>query len=105
MVFVPVSFSSCLPTAYREQIGAGFAQIWVGSLPYLLTELTLLAGELGIPLVGGSLEDSTAVAINDSSPLYSNDPVVLAEERTAWLVLYEGARLAADHGVALSLAG
>ena len=105
VAFVPVSFAPGLPTAYREQIGAVSTQIWIGSLPLLMTELTLLAGDLGIPFVGRSLSDETAEAINHSVPLYPGDPGVLADERSAWLALYEGARLAADHGIALSLAG
>jgi hypothetical protein len=61
---------------------------------------------LGIPLDDGWLADTVAQKINDFAPLHKNDDCSLAEdERTAWLVLYEGARLAVKHGVALSLAG
>jgi hypothetical protein len=72
----------------------------------LLTELKQLAGQLGIPLVNGELMDETASTINDFQPLRNGDSVELIEdERTAWLALYEGARLAVEHRVALTLAG
>lgn len=81
-------------------------QIWVGSLAHLLAELRLLAGKLGIPLANGDLRDEIATAINAFEPLHEGDSTELAEdERTAWLALYEGARLALQHNVALTLAG
>jgi hypothetical protein len=74
-------------------------------LAHLLNELRLLAGKLGIPLTNGDVTDATALAINAFEPLYEGDSTELAEdERTAWLALYEGARLALQHNVALTLA-
>jgi hypothetical protein len=93
------------PTEYYERIGGEDTQIWVGSLPRLLTELKQLAGQLGIPLVNGELADETASAINGFEPLRNGDSVLIEDERTAWLALYEGARLALEHRVALTLAG
>ena len=81
-------------------------KIWVGSAPRLVAELVSAASLLGIPLEEDRLPDHVARGINDFAPLYDGDDCSLAEdERTAWLVLYEGARLAALHRVALSLAG
>jgi len=106
VTFVPADFARPLPTEHREQIGGSAVQIWVGSLPHLLAELRLLAGKLRIPLANGDLTDEIAIAINAFEPLYEGDSTELAEdERTAWLALYEGARLALQHNVALTLAG
>ena len=106
LAFVPANFNPPSLTGYREQIGGSAIQICVGSLPQLLMELKLLAGDLGIPLEGGDLTDEIARAINDFNPLYDGDSAPLAEdERTAWLALYEGARLALQHNITLSLAG
>jgi hypothetical protein len=106
VAFVPADFAPPTPTEYYEQIGDEDTQIWVGSLPRLLTELKHLAGQLGIPLVNGELADETASAINEFKPFRNGDSVELIEdERTAWLALYEGARLAVEHRVALTLAG
>ena len=104
--FLPLDFASPLLTDYRERIEGEPVQIWIGSLPCLLSELTMLAANLGIPLKDGLLTDETARAINDCDPLFDGDSKELAEdERTAWLALYEGARLGLKHNVALSLAG
>jgi len=106
VAFVPADFAPPASTAYYEQIGGADTQIWVGSLPRLLTELKQLAVQLGIPLVNGELADETASAINQFESLRNGDSVKLIEdERTAWLALYEGARLAIEHRVALTLAG
>jgi hypothetical protein len=106
LAFVPMEFSPPSPTAYHEQLAGNAIQIWVGSLPHLLMELRLLAGDLGIPFKDGDLTDEIAAAINDFKPLHDGDSTELAEdERTAWLAMYEGARLALEHKVALTLAG
>jgi hypothetical protein len=106
VAFVPADFVPPAPTEYYERIGGEDTQIWVGSLPRLLTELKQLAGQLGVPLVNGELADETASAINGFEPLRNGDSVELIEdERTAWLALYEGTRLALEHRVALTLAG
>jgi hypothetical protein len=106
VTFVPTNLDRPLLTDYSDRIGGNAIQIWVGSLPHLLAELRLLAGDLGIPLNNGELADEIAVAINNFNPLYEGDSGELAEdERTAWLALYEGTRLALEHNVALSLAG
>ena len=106
VTFVPVDFAPPSSTKYYERIGGEDTQIWVGSLPRLFTELKQLAAQLGIPLVNGELSDETAAAINDFKPFQHGDSTELIEdERTAWLALYEGARLAVEHRVALTLAG
>jgi hypothetical protein len=104
--YLPISFDEPIPTGYVEQIAGQPVEIWVGSNPMLFRELTDLAPALGIPLTAGELTDDIASRINDFAALYDGDDRSFAnDERTAWLVLYEGARLAHLHGVALSLAG
>jgi hypothetical protein len=106
VAFVPVGFEQPLLTHHAETIAGEQLQLWVGSAPRLVAELATTASLLGIPLDDGRLSDETARKINDFAPLYEGDDRSLSEdERTAWLVLYEGARLAVQHGVALSLAG
>jgi hypothetical protein len=106
VAFVPTHFPHPFPCGYKEQIGGGPIEIWVGSLPQLLAELKLLAADLRIPLKLGNLADETAAAINAWLPLYEGDSTELSEdERTAWLAMYEGARLASEHKVALTFAG
>lgn len=106
VTFVPVDFPNAVQTGYSEQIAGELTEIWVGSLPRLRAELVTLASELGIPISKGELSDEIATKINDFAPLFEGDDCSFAEdERTAWLVTYEGARLALEHKVALSLAG
>ena len=105
VTFVPADFTTPAPTQYYERIGDDDVQFWVGSLPHLLDELKGLAAQLGIPLTNGDLADQTAAAINNFE-LHNEDSAELIEDRrTAWLALYEDARLAVEHDVALTLAG
>jgi hypothetical protein len=106
VVFVPQKLVEPQVTQYRDRIDGRPVQIWVGSLDGLLEELRRLADGLGIPTVNGQIADETAAAINDFKPLSETDTTELIEDsRTAWLALYEGARLAEANAVALSLAG
>lgn len=106
VVFVPAKLRHPHATRYREQIAGNAIGIWVGSLDGLLEELGWLAGDLGIPTEDGQIFDLTAEAINEYKPFHEGDSGELIEDwRTAWLALYEGARLAKETGVALTLAG
>jgi hypothetical protein len=106
VTFVPHDFEQPLPSGHSESIWGEQVEIWVGSAPRLLAELVALAPVLGIPLVERKLTDQVAQQINDGAPLFDGDDCSLAEdERTAWLLLYEGARLAIEHAVPLNLAG
>jgi hypothetical protein len=106
VVFVPAKVQNPRETEYREQIAGNAVGIWVGSLDGLLEELAWLAGDLGIPGEGEQISDLTAAAINDYKPFHEGDSVELIEDwRTAWLALHEGARLAKETGVALTLVG
>jgi len=106
VAFVPRDFEVPLPTDYSEEIAGERLVLWVGSAPRLVGELVSVAPLLGIPLEAARVSDAVARRINDFAPLHEGDDCSLAEdERTAWLVLYEGARLAVQHDVALSLAG
>jgi hypothetical protein len=69
-------------------------------------EVLSLAPYLGIVINEGALDDDLSARIDDALPLSDDDDRSLADdERTAWLLLHEGARLSVEHGVALSLAG
>jgi hypothetical protein len=104
--FVPVDFDLPLQTDYSEQISGTAIPIHVGSLPQLLVELETLAKVLGIPLNESGLSDRDAAAINAWQQFHDGDAAELIEDkRTAWLLLYEGTRLAIHHNIALTLAG
>jgi hypothetical protein len=106
VVFVPEKLVTPHITQYRERIDGRLVPIWVGSLDGLLEELCWLANGLGIPMINGQISDETAAAINDFKPLSETDTTELIEGwRTAWLALYEGARLADANAIALTLAG
>jgi hypothetical protein len=105
-VFLPLNFSEPFNTGYKEEIFGELMEVWAGSAQRLLSELAELAPHLGIPLENGVLSDEVAAKINEFELLTENDDGDLAEdERTACLALYEGARLAVENKVALSLAG
>jgi len=106
VVFLPQDFSEPFETDYKEEIFDEPIEVWAGSAPKLLEELVELASHLGIPLENGILSDEVATKINEFELLSENDDGELAEdERTAWLAIYEGARLAVENKIALSLAG
>jgi hypothetical protein len=105
VVFLPRALPQPLATGYCEKNGDGPVPIWAGSLPQLLQELVRLAHDLRIPMANGRLADATAFAINMFRPFHELDSTKLIESyRTAWLALYEGARLAMENGTALTLA-
>ena len=106
VAYVPIDFANPLLTEHVERIWDQQVRIWIGSLPHLRNELVALAPELGISLDSGQLSDETAQRINDFAPLYDGDNCAYAEdERTAWMLLFEGARMALHHRAALTLAG
>jgi hypothetical protein len=109
VAFVPARFGELLCTDYSERIFGQVKRIWVGSAQALSDELTALATGLGIRLNGDRLPDAVAQQINDlinePGSMHPGDDGSPDELRMTWLLLYEGARLAAEHGVALSLAG
>lgn len=106
VAYLPYDSATPLLTDHTERIFNKVVDLWVGSTPRLLEELIELAPLLGIPLRSGELSDETAEQINDVAPLEEGDDSKNAEdERSAWLLLFEGARLAVQHQVALSLAG
>lgn len=103
--FLPIDFNAPLATDYSEKINGTLVQIYIGSAYGLMRNLLNIAPELGIPLDQDELSDETAQRINNSEPLDEEGFFKLKEERTAWLLLYEGARLAIVQCVALALAG
>ena len=106
MVFVPDEFEEPVLTDHAEHLFGKAVRIWVGSAPRLLKELADLAPAVGVPLEDGRLSDEVASKINDFAPLYSGDDCAMADDqRTAWLALFEGTRLAIEHQVPLCLAG
>lgn len=105
VIFLPRVFPLPLATGYCEKDGGDPVPVWAGSLPQLLQELVKLARTLGIPVINGRVSDQTAFAINMFRPFHERDSTKLIESyRTAWLALYEGARLAIENRTALSLA-
>jgi len=106
VIFLPRALPRPLATSYCEKNGAGPAPVWAGSLPQLLEELVKLARTLRIPMIQSRVSDQTAFAINMFRPFHERDSTKLIEGyRTAWLALYEGARLAMENRTALTLAG
>jgi hypothetical protein len=106
VAYLPGAFAHPFATVATDRIGGVTVRLWFGSCPALSSELVAVAPLLGIPLKGSILADDIAARINESEALYDGDTLEFAkDERTAWLVLYEGARLANERGVALSLAG
>jgi len=106
MVFLPIPLDRPIITEHVETIARQEVGIWLCSSIGLLDAIRRAAPKLGIPLDDGVLSDAVAEQIDDFAPLYDGDDCSLSEdERTAWLLLYEGARLSIAHGVALTLAG
>lgn len=106
VVFLPLEFNEPFETGHNEEVFDEQMQVWAGSSQKLLEELSELAPMIGIPLSNTGLSDDIATKINEFEMLSEDDNGELAEdERTAWLVMYEGARLSVENKVALSLAG
>ncbi len=106
LAYVPADFDAPLALEHTELIAGERPRLWVGSAPRLAEELSRMAQRLGIPLEGSTLSDEVADKIAAMELLGEGDDGALAEdERTVWLLLFEGARLANHHRVALSLAG
>lgn len=104
-IFLPRPLPRPLATGYCEKNGGDPVPVWAGSLPQLFEELVRLARALRIPLANDHLSSETAFAINMFRPFHERDSTKLIESyRTAWLALYEGARLAMENGTALTLA-
>ncbi|MBY0458406.1 MAG: hypothetical protein K2V38_13785 [Gemmataceae bacterium] len=85
---VPVDFPTPLPSNALP----GRA---VGSCQSALRELVVVAPLLNIALEGDQLPDAVAEEINN------DDTSKLADERTAWLILFEAFRLGIEHKTAV----
>jgi hypothetical protein len=107
LVFLPRDLDKPLYTEHTETIWGSEVGIIAGSVEGLLEELRELAPELGIPIDDGRLTDDIAGRIDRAEPLVDgeDDWDLVENGRTAWLAVYEAARLARDHGIALCLAG
>ena len=106
VVFLPQDFQKPFKIDYKEEIFGELEAVWTGSAQRLRQELAQLAPHLGIPIVNNNVSDEVAEKINEFLPLYEEEDRQLAKDkRTAWLALYEGARLAVENKIALSLAG
>lgn len=105
VAFLPIDFDEPIQTDYSKRVDGELTRINVGSLHHLAEDLQLSAAELGIKLVEG-LPDESAEKINSFEPLSESDCdyAALEDERSAWLLVYEGRRLALLHQVALSFA-
>lgn len=105
-IFLPRALPRPLATGYCEINDGAPVTVWAGSLPQLLQELVRLAHTLRIPVIHGRVSDQTAFAINMFRPFHERDSTKVIESyRTAWLALYEGARLAMENCTALTLVG
>lgn len=106
VAFLPLDFPTPLETMHREWINDVEPTLWIGSAPRLLRELQTVSSRLGIHCQADGLGDDLATRIDNLEQITPGDPQALVEDtRTAWLLLYEGARLAITHRTALSLAG
>jgi hypothetical protein len=106
VAFLPVDFPTPLMTGFHENLFGKQHPIAVGSSLVLLREALRVAEMLNIPLLEGQLTDSVAAKINDYQPLFDGDEIdPIAEQRTTWLLVHEGAWLSVKHNIALSLAG
>jgi len=104
--FLPMELAAPLATEYVDPVAVHRAPVQVASALALRGELVALAPVLGIRLDQGYLSDNVAMLINEGESLGPDDiPLAWNEERAAWLMLYEGARVALKHRRALSLAG
>lgn len=107
LVFVPRELDEPLYTDHTETIWGSEVGIIAGSLDGLLEDLRRLAPTLGIPLDDGEITDQTAGRIDRAEPLVAgeDDWDLVENGRTAWLAVYEAARIARQNDIALCLAG
>ena len=107
LVFLPQALDEPIYTDHTETIWGSEVAIIAGSLDGLLQDLIALAPELGIPTDDATLSNETARRIDQMEPLVEDEDEwdLVEDGRTAWLALYEAARVARDRGVALCLAG
>lgn len=104
--FLPIDFPRPLETEYVERIAGTATPIWIGSAYGLTRDLIARAPSLEIPVEANHLSDEIAARIDAGDTLHDADYGRLWEsERTAWLLLVEGARLAVARRTAFSLAG
>ena len=106
VTYLPGDFSQPLPTIFQEETAGGSARITIGFTSGLLRDLSTVADCLDIPLSDSGLTDDVAQRINDFEPLSAGEDSSPTEAlMPSWLTLYEGARVAVEHNVALALAG
>lgn len=107
LVFLPRELDEPIFTDHTEEIWGSDVGIIAGSLDGLLEDLRQLAPELDIPIDGDRLSDHTAARIDRADPLLDSedDEDLVNNGRTAWLAVYEAARVARENDVALCLAG
>jgi hypothetical protein len=107
VAFLPIAFCEPIQTGYSERLDGEAKNIWIGSLSQLQLDLAAAAEELGIPLSAGNISDVAADHINNFERMVDGDNKFeeLADERAAWLLVYEGCRLAILSHTALAFAG
>lgn len=99
--FVPGGASEPVLT---DLVNAINQTLFVGSLPILFGQLLEMPRDRKIPLENGILTDEVAMQIDDMQKFSDDDTTEPVEDlRTVWLALHEGARLALENKVALSL--
>ena len=102
--FLPTPLLEPVETDYAERIGGEMTNIWVGSVQALIGDLKSVAQAMSIPLEDNALSDEIAQKIDNYDQL-GRDDLGEPDQRMAWLMLYEGCRLAMSFQVALSFAG
>ncbi len=105
LAFVPILLENSMSTNYKTKVWDQIVVINFGSSFGLKEELSVLARFLDIDIKDGNLVQTQVDKINEMEPFEVGEDGNLIELRSAWLLMFEGARLSIEHNVALSLAG
>lgn len=107
VAFIPIDFEKPFVTDYQETLwGDNPINLNAGSSYRLKNELIEVAVHLGIEFENGEINEEQIEKINELEPFETGEDSELTEDlRSAWLLMYEGARLSIENKIALSLAG
>lgn len=106
VVYLPIKLASFFTTNHKESIwGNEEVYLNVGSAYGLKNELEQLANRMGISVENELNFEEQIHQINQQKPLEEGEAADLNKDmRKCWLLMYEGARIAIEHHIALSLA-
>lgn len=105
VAFLPSDFGYSYRTDFVTQIWDEDVELNFGSAHQLIRELIDIAPELKIEIKNSDLTKEQIILIGDMKTFESDEENYFTDLRSAWFVLFEGARLAIEQKVALSLAG